>query len=225
MKRCHLKSLYWSQYFSTSSQEAFSWKIHMFSFGVSMAFAATFPRLFWKQHPPSLLSSLYWGTTDKWELDDCAVGWTGQTIRPRNDLWKADDHGQNLATFLTCFSHWGAKSPESARECASPAGWWAASTPAAGSPGDLSGLTPTEQTGGLSVSQVLQYEEQFVLDYRQSHSFRIFSTSQFLMIVLSNALFWMLLWKNLATPITVNSQLNASDVCTDWSSTSGLMRE
>lgn len=80
--------------------------------------------------------------------------------------------------FFTCFCHRGVKSPESARECASPAGWWAASTPAAGSPGDSSGLTPTEQTGGLSVSQVLQVEEQFVLDYRQSHSFRMFSTSQ-----------------------------------------------
>lgn len=224
MKRSHLKSLYWSQYFGTSSQGAFSWKIHMLSCGVSRALPATFPRLFWKQLPPSLLLSLYWGTTDKWELDDCAAGRTGQTIRPRNDLWQADDPRQNLVTFgfffLTRFSHWGAKSPESARECASPAGWWAASTPAAGSPGDSSGSTPTERTGGLSVSQVLQVEEQFVLHYRQSHSFRIFSKSPG-----SNALFCMLLRKNLATPMTVNLQLNGSDVCTDWRSTSGLMRE
>lgn len=221
MKRSHLKSLYWSQYFGSSSQGAFSWKIHMLLCGVSRAFPATFPHLFWKQLPSVFAVVTVLRRTNESSMIVLQAGRDRRSeLEMIDDRQMIPDRIWSLEFFLTCFSHWGAKSPESARECASPAGWWAASTPAVGSPGDSSGLTPTERTGGLSVSQVLQVEEQFVLDYRRSHSFRIFSTSQG-----SNALFWMLLWKNLATPITVNSQLNGSDVCSDWSSTSGLMRE
>lgn len=95
---------------------------------------------------------------------------------------------------FTCFYHRGVKSPEFAGECASPAGWWGASTPAPGSPGDSSGLTPTEWTDdSWQTSLDLEYLTQPITGDNCPE------------VVL----------------ITVNSQLNGSNIWTGCSFISG----